>query len=168
MIRITYRVLLLSFVTAIRLCLLGACFVVITPTYRVFGQTSPSAFAGTWTGTSTCVGNRPACKNETVVYRFVPIVGHPKQLRQLADKIIEGKRVPMGALEFELNERTGVLESEFKRGHTHGIWSYSVTGDSLTGTLIILPERSIGRDVKVRRVTDTEVPAAPALREYEE
>ena len=31
---------------------------------------------GTWTGTSTCVGNQPACKNETVVYRFVAVDGH--------------------------------------------------------------------------------------------
>lgn len=168
MIRIAYRLLVLPFVTTIRLCLLGVCCAVFAPAPRVLGQTSPNAFAGTWTGTSTCVEKRPACKNETVVYRFVPIAGHPKQLRLLADKIIDGKRVPMGALEFELNERTGVLESEFKRGHTHGIWSYSVAGDSLTGKLIILPERSAARDVKVRRVKDTEVPAAPVLREYEE
>lgn len=168
MIHLTYRLLRLSFTTAIRLCWLGACFAVIAPTPRVFEQKSLSAFAGTWTGTSTCVGNRPACKNEIVVYRFVPVAGHPKQLRQLADKIIEGKRVPMGALVFELNERTKMLESEFKIGHTHGIWSYAVAGDSLTGKLIILPERSVGRDVKVHRVKDTEVPAAPALREYDE
>ncbi|MBV6506257.1 MAG: hypothetical protein ILNGONEN_01830 [Syntrophorhabdaceae bacterium] len=168
MIRITYRLLPLLFATAIRLCWLGACFAMIAPTPRVFGQTSLSIFAGTWTGTSTCVGNRPACKNEIVVYRFVPVAGHPKQLRLFADKIIEGKRVPMGALVFELNERTRVLESEFKIGHTHGIWSYAAAGDSLTGKLIILPERSVARDVKVHRVKDSDVPAAPALREYDE
>jgi hypothetical protein len=80
------------------------------------GQTTLSSIVGTWTGTSTCVGNRPACKNETVVYRFVPIEGHPGQLRQLADKIIDGKRVPMGALVFEYDRETKTLRSEFNRG----------------------------------------------------
>lgn len=168
MMRIPPRLLPPAFATAMRLCLLGVGFFVIAPTQRVLGQTSLNAFAGTWTGTSTCVGNRPACKNEIVVYRFVPVKGHPQQLRQLADKIIAGKRVPMGTLIFELNDSTGVLACVFKWGKTHGVWSYSVSGDAMTGTLIILPERSVEREVKVRRVKDTEVPAAPALREYNE
>lgn len=162
-----YR-LAFSFATVMRLCLLGACFAVIAPASRVLAQTSPNAFIGTWTGTSTCVGNRPACKNEVVVYRFIPVQGHPKQLRELADKIIAGKRVPMGALVFELNDSTGVLACEFKWGQTHGVWSYSAAGDTITGRLIILPEHSVGRVVKVHRVKDTEVPPAPALREYNE
>jgi len=125
-------------------------------------------YVGTWTGTSTCVGNRPACKNEVVVYRFVPVDGHPNQLRLLADKIVGGNRVPMGALVCEYDERTGEIASEFRRGQTHGIWSYSATGDSMTGKLVVLPERSIGRDVKVHRVKDADVPAAPALGDYDE
>lgn len=31
---------------------------------------SKSDVVGTWTGESLCVGNRPACQNEVVVYRF--------------------------------------------------------------------------------------------------
>jgi hypothetical protein len=131
------------------------------------GQTTLTALAGTWTGTSTCFGNRPACKNETVVYRFVPVANHPKQVRQLADKIIDGKRVPMGALVFEFDPQTGELSSEFTRGTTHGIWSYTVAGEAMTGKLVVLPERSIGRDVKVHRVADSAVPAAPKLDEYD-
>ncbi len=140
----------------------------ITPPPQALGQTSLSVFAGTWTGTSTCVGGRPACKNETVVYRFVPIEGHPKQLRLLADKIIEGKRIPMFALLFELNERTKMLESEFKIGRTHGVWSFAVKDETMTGSLITLPERAVGRDVMAHRVKDSELPAAPALKEYDE
>ena len=124
--------------------------------------------AGTWTGTSTCVGDRPACKNETVVYRFVPLDGHPSQLRLLADKILDGKRVPMGALVFDVDERSRTLRSEFTVGQTHGVWSFAVTADSMTGTLVILPEESIGRDVKVHRVNESEVPPAPSPSDYEE
>lgn len=121
---------------------------------------------GTWTGTSTCVGNRPACKTETVVYRFVPLDGHPNQVRLYADKIIDGKRVPMGALVLEVDEHQ-TLRGEFTRGQTHGEWSFAVMGKAMTGKLVILPERSVGRDVKARRATGAEVPAAPPLSDYD-
>lgn len=131
-------------------------------------QTTVNAIAGTWTGTSTCVGNRPACRNETVVYRFVLIDGNPHQVRLLADKVVDGRRVAMGALVFDVNETSGVLRSEFKRGQTHGVWSYTVAGDTMTGTLVILPEGTVGRDVKVRRVNDDSVPEAPPVSDYDE
>jgi len=123
---------------------------------------------GTWTGTSTCVGNRPACKNETVVYRFVPLDGHPNEVRLYADKIIDGKRVPMGALVLEVDQRRGTLRGEFTRGQTHGEWSFAVMGKAMTGKLVILPERSVGRDVKARRASGAEVPAAPPISDYDE
>lgn len=158
-----------AYALVIRVLLLGVCLVptALPAPKRVPWQSKQSAISGTWTGTSTCVGNRPACKNETVVYRFVPVDDHPRQVRLLADKIIDGKRVPMYALVFEYDERNGKLASEFTRGNTHGIWSYSIAGESMTGTLVVLPERSVGRDVKVHRVKDGEVPEAPAIHEYD-
>lgn len=138
------------------------------PTPASAWQTTVNAVAGTWTGTSTCVGNRPACKNETVVFRFVPLEGHPTQVRLLADKIIDGKRVAMGALVFDVDETRGVLRNEFKSGQTHGVWSYAVAGDTMTGTLMILPEGTVGRDVKVRRASDDSLPEAPPASDYEE
>jgi len=138
------------------------------PALRARAVTSLKTYVGTWTGTSTCVGKRPACKNEVVVYRFVPVDGHPRQLRVLADKIIEGKRLPMGTLVFEFDEKTRGLECDFTRGNFHGIWSFAAEADSMTGMLVALPEREKERDVKVHRVKETDVPAAPALEEYEE
>lgn len=125
-------------------------------------------FKGTWAGKSICVGDRPACKNETVVYRFVPFPAAPWQLRLLADKIIEGKRVPMGALLFQYDDAAKALRSEFKRGNTHGVWSFTAEGDSLRGELIVLPNGEKGRDVRAHRVADADVPPAPALKEYDE
>jgi hypothetical protein len=148
---------------------LGMCLTAMaTPyTHHIPVQTSTAAVVGTWTGTSRCVGNRPTCKNETVVYRFIAVDGHPNQLRLLADKIIDGVRVPMGALVFEYDEAARELRGEFRRDQTHLLWTFKVTGDSMTGTLLVLPERSIGRDVNVHRVKDTDVPAAPAISEYD-
>lgn len=128
-----------------------------------------AGYTGTWTGTSTCVGkNRPACKNEVVVYRFVPFPAAPWQTRCLADKIVEGKRLPMGALIFQYDDKSGGIRSEFKIGDTHGVWSFIAQGDSLTGALIILPDGEKGRDVRAHRTAEGKVPPPPALKEYEQ
>ena len=113
------------------------------------------------------MGDRPACKNEEVVYRFVAVDGRPNAVTLLADKIIDGKRVPMGKLEFEYNEADGSAKCEFTIGRTHGVWAYTVTGDTMSGTLIILPDKSLGRRVSAHRVSDDKLPKAPALKEYD-
>jgi len=168
--RVTINRSLLIVAACVSIVAFSACRATSTTrtTSESAGQTTRSAILGTWTGTSTCVGNRPACKNETVVYRFVPVDGHPDQVRLLADKIIEGKRVSMGALVFDVDEQGGTLRGEFQRGQTHGLWSFTVAGDTMNGTLVVLPEGTVGRDVKVRRATDDEVPAAPPMSDYDE
>jgi hypothetical protein len=128
---------------------------------------SLASVLGTWKGDSTCVGNHPACKNEVVVYRFEAIPGKPGVVLLLGDKIIEGQRVPMGKLEFQYNEAKGELSCEFKRGQTHGLWQFTVSEDSIEGTLVQLPGKELARRVKVKRVREDEVPAAPARESYE-
>ena len=77
----------------------------------------------TWTGESICVGNRPACKNEMVVYRFEPVVCKSTLVTLLADKIIKGKRVPMYKLDFQYDEA--------KRTLSCGRWEYRIAGDTM-------------------------------------
>jgi len=122
---------------------------------------------GTWKGESICVGNRAACKNEIAVYRFEAIPGKSNVVLLFADKIIEGQRVPMGKLEFQYNEATGELSCDFSRGQTHGLWQFKVSGDTMVGTLVLLPDKELVRDVKVRRVKESEVPKAPGKDQYE-
>jgi len=150
------------------LSLLVACVVVAVSAQPSRGDViaDVTRVLGTWAGDSICVGDRPACKNEHVVYRFVAVDARPGFVRLLADKIIDGERVPMGALEFEYNDADATLTSEFTRGQTHGVWAYKVSGDTMTGTLVILPDKTLGRRVSVRRVSEDQVPKAPALEEY--
>ena len=128
---------------------------------------APAAVLGTWKGKSLCVGNRPACKAEVVVYRFEEVPGKPGVVVLLADKIIEGRRVPMGKLEFQNDEAKGELSCEFSRGQTHGLWQFKVTGERMEGTLVLLPGREQVRRVAVKRVQAEEVPPAPARELYE-
>jgi hypothetical protein len=130
-------------------------------------QTSHASALATWKGESICVGNRPTCKNEVVVYRFEAIAGKPDRALLLADKIIDGKRVPMGKLELRYDESKREMSGEFTRGQTHGLWQYKVTGDSMEGTLVLLPDRELVRRVNVKRVREDEVPPPPARESYE-
>jgi hypothetical protein len=125
-----------------------------------------SAVVGTWTGQSICVGNRPACKNEIVVYRFEPVSGKSTVVTLLADKIIKGKRVPMYKLDFQYDETRRTLSCDFIQGHTRGTWEYKLTGDTIEGTGIVLPGKSVARRVKVKRVREDQMPAAPDREAY--
>ena len=126
---------------------------------------SPSVI-GSWRGDSTCVGDRPACKNEDVVYRFEAVAGEPAAVMLFADKIIDGKREAMGMLKFQFDESKGTLSGEFTRRQTHGLWEFKIEGDVIEGTLVLLPDKTIGRRVKVRRVSEDKLPPAPPREEY--
>ena len=125
-----------------------------------------SSVVGTWSGESICVGHRPACKNEVVVYRFEPVAGNSTLLTLLADKIIKGKRVPMYRLDFQYDESRRTLSCDFTQGHTRGTWEYRIAGDSMEGTGIVMASKSVARSVKVKRVREDQVPAAPDHDSY--
>lgn len=130
---------------------------------------APGSVLGTWKGESVCVGNNhPACKNEVVVYRFEPVAAKPGTVLLLADKILDGRRDPMYKLEFQYDEAEGTLSCEFTRRRTHGLWQYTLSGDTLEGTLTILPDQELARRVKAKRAAPGDrLPAAPAREEYE-
>ena len=137
-----------------------------SPSHRALAQGAPASVIGTWNGDSLCVGDRPACKNEDVVYTFESVPGKPEVTTLWADKIIEGKRVPMYTLEFKYDRQSATLSSEFTRRQTHGLWQYTVNGDTMEGSLVLLPDKSIVRRVNVKRVTADQVPAAPNRESY--
>ena len=123
---------------------------------------------GTWKGDSTCRGNRPACKNEVVVYRFEAVAGKPDAILWFADKIVEGKREPMGKAEMHYDQAKGELSWEFTVRQNHGLWQFKVSVDTMEGTLVLLPTRGLVRVVKVKRINENVVPPAPARELYNE
>lgn len=127
---------------------------------------SAAGVTGTWSGESICVGNRPACKNEVVAYRFEPVAGRSTLMTLLADKIIKGRRVPMYKLDLQYDEARRTLLCEFTQGQTRGTWEYRVTGDTMEGTAIVLAGKSVARRVKLRRVREDQMPAAPDRESY--
>ena len=72
----------------------------------------------------------------------------------------------MGKLEFQYDESKGTLACEFTIRQTHGLFEYTISGDTMEGRLLLLPERSEGRRIKVKRVSEKDVPAAPGKDMY--
>ena len=103
------------------------------------------AVAGDWTGTSLCTDLKalPACHDETVVYHFTNIAEN--KVHVAADKIVDGKPVNMG--EFDMDVAGNRLTSRQGRA----LWDFTVDGDSITGTLKLLPGNELVRKIEVKR-----------------
>jgi hypothetical protein len=118
------------------------------------GSDSLSKVLGDWEGESVCVDkNRPACKNEHVVYHIKKKEGGAAdEVTMHADKIVNGKPEEMGVLDCEYDAAKSTLTCEFNVNGTHGVFEYEVRGDEMEGTLKILPAGTLGRKIKVKKV----------------
>jgi hypothetical protein len=119
------------------------------------GSAAPAdlgAFLGTWRGTSTCVNREiaPACKDEIIVYD-VRRSEKPDTATVKADKIVDGKRVPMGELDFAYDPKDACWRSELSTPRVHGVWCLSIQGQAMTGSLRVLPDNQDVRKVQLKR-----------------
>jgi hypothetical protein len=112
-----------------------------------------SNLVGNWTGDSICVGNRPACHDEQVIYHIKKAPDSSGNVTITADKIVNGKPELMGILDFKYDSEKRTLVCDFTRGNTHGLWELTVEGTTMEGTLMLLPDKSLVRRVKVHKET---------------
>lgn len=114
---------------------------------------SAKDLVGDWTGESKCTGNNPSCHDEVVRYRFSPIQGEDKKVHLAADKQVNGEWELMGEFDFTIDSAKNTLTAEFTIPRTdgRGVWSFTVAGDKIDGTLTMYPENEIGRRVHVER-----------------
>jgi hypothetical protein len=108
---------------------------------------------GTWRGTSVCVDRQaaPACTDEEVIYEIVASTGHPDSVTVTADKVVDGKRVPMGVLDFTYEATSRSWTSELETPRVHALWRLSVSGKMLSGTLTLLPSKAVVWKVDLRK-----------------
>ena len=88
-----------------------------------------SRFVGEWHGDSTCVAKNTACHDETVVYRIARLPEKPGYVAVSADKIVSGKAVNMGTLEFRYDHDQQLLVCEYSKG----VWRLKVDGAKMDG-----------------------------------
>jgi len=119
--------------------------VIVATLHLMFAQGKP-AIAGTWRGQSSCEQKESACRDETVVYRLSPLQDKPGSFSVSADKIVDGKAVNMGTLEFRYVEDQHALVCEYAQG----VWRLSVDGEKIEGTLT-RPDGSLFRRVALHK-----------------
>lgn len=119
------------------------------------GQGDPPVgeIVGTWRGSSLCVDREaaPACKDEQVVYEIAAYPGKPNTVTVKADKVVDGKREFMGALDFTHEAKSGSWTSEFENSRVHTLWRLTVTGETLRGTMVALPSRAVVRKMDLKK-----------------
>ncbi len=90
-----------------------------------------SALVGNWSGTSRCKAKDTACHDETVVYHIKEIRDKPGLVSVDADRIVDGKPINMGSLEFKYEQAEHTLICRYSQG----VWRFKIAGEMMDGTL---------------------------------
>lgn len=139
------------FLEAMRRLAAGVVLVLIAAAAKASASVPKGEIVGIWRGVSACVKSPefPDCNDESVEYDFYDAAGGAVHLA--AYKFFNGDKVLMGEMDFTYDEKIGSWTSEFQNPRYHGLWTLTVGGDALTGTLVDLPSGHKVRDVLVRR-----------------
>ena len=105
-----------------------------------------SQVLGNWQGGSSCVAKNTACRDEAVVYHIAKLSERPGYVSVSADKMVAGKAINMGVLEFRYNPDEHTLTCEYSQG----IWRLKFDGGTMEGTLT-QPDRTVFRRVTLRK-----------------
>jgi Protein of unknown function (DUF3224) len=114
-----------------------------------------SGLVGDWSGESICVGEIGACKDEQVVCHLSVDGTDATKVKIGADKIVDGNPDFMGdiLLKYDAAKNTLIGYLESPRGR--GVWEFTVKGNMMWGTLSLLPEKRIVRQIRVTKNQST-------------
>jgi len=111
-----------------------------------------SELVGSWRGTSTCTDRvaAPACKDEVIVYEFSAGT-EAGTVHWKPDKIVDGKRQPMGDMDLTYDDGDACWRGEFRNPRVHIVWCLKPNGDQLTGSAWLIPGKENVRKVDAHR-----------------
>jgi hypothetical protein len=115
--------------------------------------TDSPAIEGTWEGESKCTVPDSPCHDEHVVYEVKADAKAADHFTIDAYKIVSGERDFMGTLDCHSPEQPGVLRCIGRR--PDDVWLFNVSGNAMSGTLTMGPEKQLFRRVRVTRQTST-------------
>ena len=123
-----------------------------------------SELTGLWRGTSVCTDRvaAPACRDEVVIYEFTPGADE-KAVHWKADKVVNGKREPMGEFDLVYDRPDACWKAEFRNARVSVVWCLAPAGDAMVGSAWMLPGKQRVRKVEARRdPLPTREPPAPS------
>jgi hypothetical protein len=107
-----------------------------------------SAVTGTWEGESKCTVPDSPCHDEHVIYTIA--AGTDQELTLKADKVVNGERQYMGTLPCRY-DAAGKRLTCVTEGAKSGDWVFTLSDNTLTGTLTLRNERQLYRRIRVQR-----------------
>ena len=112
---------------------------------------SDKAVLGSWEGESKCTIPDSPCHDEHVLYQITEDKKDPFQLNLDAYKMVEGSPEFMGTLNCRYDSRAGILTCTSSTREKDD-WRFQVTGDAMTGRLIIDEGKTLYRRITLRKV----------------
>jgi hypothetical protein len=134
-----------------RVLLLVAGMAVCICVARGQTETGAAKLVGDWTGESICVGEIGSCHDETVVYHISLDASDPTKVKMRADKIVNGKPEWMGDIDLKYDAKNNTLTGDLTSPRYRGLWEFTVKEYIMWGTLSLLPEKRIVRQIRVTR-----------------
>jgi hypothetical protein len=104
---------------------------------------------GTWEGESKCTIPSSSCHDEHVVYEIALEEAATSSLKMDGYKIVKGERQFMGTLRCDYNPSKKNLSCTFRKDYDD--WNYTLSGDTLQGTLRIDGGKTLYRRINVKR-----------------
>src|SRR5262249_34496482 len=105
-----------------------------------------SDLVGDWSGESICQDKNPSCHDEKNVYH-ISKSEKPGILTISADKIVNGKAVNMGSIDFKYDKENKTLISESDRA----VWRFVVKDRTMEGTLNLMPGKRLFRRITLKK-----------------
>jgi hypothetical protein len=135
----------------------AAVLLALLPSFAL-AQAPRDALVGSWRGTSLCTDRQaaPACADEQVIYDVSAPAGTPDALIVKADKIVDGRRVPMGDVIFHAERATGRWVNEIKTPNVNALFYLSLKDGVLSGGMSLVPSGTVVRAIELRRAQGSE------------
>jgi hypothetical protein len=106
-----------------------------------------SQISGTWRGNSECLLKNSACHDETNVYRFSEASARPNWFSGTGSKVVNGKEISMGRLDWHFNANSDTLESN----NPNTVFRFVVAGDKMEG-MLLLPDGTVYRRIHLAKM----------------
>lgn len=113
-----------------------------------------SEILGTWEGESKCTVPNSPCHDEHVIFEITLDKNSQGALKSDGYKVVNGERQFMGTLRCEYDARKKTLSCS-SRGKDFDDWEYTLSGDTLKGTLTVDSGKTLYRRVAVKKVTSS-------------
>jgi hypothetical protein len=117
----------------------------------IVAESQTVSLAGDWIGESICFGDNPSCHDEKVVYHISVDPSDSTKVKIAADKIVNGKPEFMGDIFVKYDAAKQTLTGDLQSPRYRGVWEFTITGNTIEGSLVILPDKKIGRRIRVTR-----------------